>query len=759
MTGLQQERTEDVTVFPAPADGETMEINPAGFIWIPVDGAAEYELLVRDAATDERVLHEWVDTHYYVPKQPFPPGEYRWQFRVSDGDGTLIGERDPWTFHVAEDAPVTVCPSARGVLEQVTDEHPRLVFPASTIDTARGRIRAEQRRDLSEVVDDAYEMGMPPEPEFHLLETRDEQMQHYQDYFGRLRTYIDRNLRACALSYLLTEDADAGAFAREMLLHVCGWNPAGPNSVEWLWGDEPGLSYARVLPQVYDWTYDLYDDRERTYIEQTLMQYARQTYRRLRESAYFTNPSRSHLGRLPGYLGEMAILLEERLEEGEAEEMLQLVLDIFNTFFPYWGGSDGGWAQGISYGRAYNKWYVPFFATMERQTGFSFWDRPFYRRVRDFFIYCAPPNAEDLPFGDGQAASTPGADIRCLLELYAAAHEDPVAAWRASQIDAEGTCLPDLTGITYPRFEAATERTGPVVPDSKAFRDVGWAALHSDLMAPETDNYLVFRSSPYGNVSHSHNNQNAFCIASGGESLAISSGYYPRYGSAHHTEWTQRTKAHNSVLVDGEGQSRGVQATGKLSRFRDGDGYTYLCGEAADAYPDDRLNQFDRHVLFVEPGLYLVYDDLTAPTPSTFDWLLHTHEEPAIDTASVEIAASRGSARMRTRLFTDGAFDVDHEVGFDPPVNEGLIDELRQDRPDQHHVTATTGSRESAAILAVITVWQGSDEPAVSCTREGNTVGIEGSSFSGEVTLGADSAVVSGDIATSSGSVESIDLP
>jgi len=760
MTGLDQERTEERTLFPAPADGAELGINPDGFVWLPVDGAAAYELEVRTAGGN-LALRERVSDHYYVPGQPFPPGEYSWVLRAFDAGGAPVGEREPWTFTVPDDVPTSVCPSARAVLEDVDDAHPRLVYRADGIEGIRERVRADQGpalEALAEIVEDAYEMGMPPRPEFHLEDTERLRRQRYQDYFGELREYVDRNLRACALYHLLTGDERPGEFARRMLLHVCGWNPAGPNSVRRHWGDEPGLSYARVLPECYDWTYDRYDDDEREYVERTLVQYTRQTYDRLRDGGFFRNPATSHLARLPGYLGEQVLLLTDRLDDGEAEEMLQYALDVFNTFYPHWGGEDGGWAEGVPYGQWYNRWYVPFFATMERQTGFSFWDRPFYRKVREFFVYCALPNAGAMPFGDGQAENRPGKTLNCLLELWAARYGDDIAAWRAGQIDAEGYCLADMMGTIYSPHDGGTADP-PELPDSKLFGDVGWAALHSDLARPEADNALLFRSSPYGNVSHSHNNQNAFCLAAGGRMLAISSGYYPSYGCPHHAEWTRETRAHNSVLVDGEGQERGVTATGEIAAFDDGEGYTYLCGTAAGAYPAP-LERFDRHVLFVDPGLYLIYDDLAAATPAAFGWLLHTREAPTIATGNdrVEIEASRGDARMDVRLFSAGGLAVEHTDAFDPPVNEGLIEELREDRPDQHHVTAETDPRERARILAVVDVGRGGDGLDVDCERAGDAIRIAApkAGFAGEATVAGGTAL-RGEIERDGG-VETVDV-
>ena len=744
MDELHQDRSAARSVFPQPAAGSTLGVNPDGFVWLPVENATSYELRVWRTNDERTVLREHIDEHYYVPRQPLPTGTYEWTIVARRADGTAIGKRSPWAFTVPADVPIAVPPRARDVLADVDPAHPRLVFPAAALDAHRDRITAAQRRELEGLVADAIDEGMPPAPTFHLKGTHDERRQHYQDYFVTLRGYIDRNLRACALADLLVDDEDAGAFAREMLLHVCAWNPEGPNSVDWHWGDEPGLSYARILPQVYDWTYERYDEDERTYIEHTLVQYARQTYDRLVESEYFTNPSRSHLGRLPGYLGEMAILLEDRLEEGEAERMLDLAIDIFATFFPHWGGDNGGWAQGISYGRAYNKWYVPFFATLERQTGFSFWDRPFYRRVGDFFVYCAPPGTEDLPFGDGQDGSSPGGGIKTLLSLYGGVYDDPVMAWRADQIDG-GHQLPDLTGVAYPPYRGDVDGAGQSLPNARAFHDIGWAAVHSDLATPDDDNYLVFRSSRYGNVSHSHNNQNAFAISAGGHSLAISSGYYVNYGSPHHAEWTRATKAHNCVTVDGQGQERGVEATGALTAFEAGDGFAYVRGEAGSAYADDVLTRFDRHILFVAPGLYVLCDDLAAPTASQFEWHLHTHEAPAVDASGATIEASRGPANLRCRLFGDGELELEHWAGFDPDPNEGLIEELQVDKPDQHHVTARTEPLADTKLVAVLSAWQDT-EPGVSCAIDGEHLHVESARFTGTVALGDGPVAIRGEL-------------
>ncbi|MFB6295562.1 MAG: heparinase II/III family protein [Halobacteriales archaeon] len=753
MPTLPQRRTEDRSVFPSPRDGASLGVTPDGFVWMPEPDAEAYELRV-ETEGGELVLRERVADHYHVPREPFEPGEYRWTVRAFNAADDPIGRREPWRFSVPDSATTVIPPTGREILDAVPDEHPKLVFPETDLPAVRSRVAKEQAGDLDRlesIVEDAYEAGLPDPPTFHGRETHAEQRQHYKEYFHHVRDHIDHDLRACALYSLLTGDEDAGAFAREVIRHVCGFSPDGPNSLEvqsddleWYWGDEPGLSYARILPQAYDWTHDRFTEREREFVERNLLRRCRSTFDRLRDSDFFTDPANSHVARLPAFLGEMAILLADRLDPGEAETMLGYVVDVFWTFYPHWGGSDGGWAEGVQYGNAYTTmWYPPFFATLERQMGISVWDRPFYRNVGDFFLYCAPPNAEDLPFGDAHEKPA-GEGVKRALELYGAVTDDPMLARRADGIDTEeGGSEFHYHRFLYP--PPAGDASARDRPDCRAFRDVGWAALHSDLANPDRDNYFAFRSSPYGNVSHSHNNQNAFAIASGGHSLAISSGYYPQYGFPHHAEWTRTTRAHNSVLVDGAGQERGIEATGDLGAFTNEPEYTYLRGEAATAYPDP-VERFDRHVLFVDPGLYLVYDDLEAPGAGAYEWLLHSHESPEIDGAGDRVTVERGPARMTVDLFSDAGIEWSVTDAFDPPVNEGFEEEFARDLPDQHHATARVGGGDSRSILAVCRVGQpgteaGPSMPAVDLERTDGGIRIEGNAFSGDVALSGDPSI------------------
>ena len=185
------------------------------------------------------------------------------------------------------------------------------------------------------------------------------------------------------------------------------------------------------------------------------------------------------------------------------------------------------------------------------------------------------------------------------------------------------------------------------LPQSRISSDIGWVAMHSHLYAPDGI-MLLAKASPFGSFNHSHADQNSFILSAFGEPLAIDSGYYPWYMSPHHKEWAIRTKAHNTILVDGEGQKeQDLTARGKSVAFHGGKSYAYWCGEAAEAYAG-RLKRFRRHILHLRPDAFVIYDDLESPQPATFQWLLHA-EQQMRSTTRQGVLVRRGKARLRVQ--------------------------------------------------------------------------------------------------------------
>ena len=213
---------------------------------------------------------------------------------------------------------------------------------------------------------------------------------------------------------------------------------------------------------------------------------------------------------------------------------------------------------------------------------------------------------------------------------------------------------------------------------------------------------VLFKSSPYGAVSHSYADQNTFAIMKGGTALASPAGaYYPTYGSPFHTKYTRHTMAKNGILINGKGQVRKNSANGHLTDFQTTKHLGYVCGDAVNAY-EGLVKRFRRHVLMVRPSLVLVIDDLEAPESAEYQWLLHSREEMEIDEKQQKIVSRREDESMTVTLVTPGGFDFDQTNAWPLDPMTGYPNPIRKPPDKQWHLTAQTRNSSAARRIAAI---------------------------------------------------------
>jgi hypothetical protein len=461
---------------------------------------------------------------------------------------------------------------------------------------------------------------------------------------------------------------------------------------------------SRCAHRAYDWLYDALSEEERAKVFKMCEERAWQTYRRLERHNFLTYPGSSHEGRLIAYLSEMAVVMAGESEG--AKTWLDYSLKALTTFYPHWGGYEGGWAEGPPYGLWYNEFYIPAFEALRMTADFDLWKRPFFNNVRYFFFYCTALRGEIRPFGDSAEGGGPGtrggSGYASLLWYHAHRFNDPHMAWWVSQIKGWNGSYGDLSLM----FGDAVEAKPPTdLPNSRVFRGVGWAGLHSDMSKPDDDTCLIFKSSSYGSVSHSHADQNSFAIMKGGNALAIPSGYYgPTYGMPHHSEWTRSTKANNCVLVDGQGQViRDAKANGRITAFEERKGLTYLVGDATPAYMG-KMRRFHRHILFLRPGLFLLMDDLESPEPAAFQWMLHAFEKMTLDNSNGRAISRRQDATLDVYLRSPAGVTLSQTDRFDTPYNAGIPEDYHKDKPNHWHVMAETQKKTDAVRIGAVMV-------------------------------------------------------
>jgi hypothetical protein len=691
-------------LFPCPLRDAECQLNPPGFAWWRAEGAAAYRMSIRDERG--RTIYESarLDEPVHTPNRTFPPGICSWDVLALDGADAVLARRGWWQFRIPPEVPELPWEDPKTLLARVPSAHPRYVFPAPELARVRASLTGGRQRawqELRRQAEAALNVPLPEQPRYHTFTGQNRARMGYVEYFREFRRRVDGPLGSLSLDYLLSGEERFGLRAKRLLLEIESWGIEGPMSVLSPFGDEPGLSMARYGPRAYDWLYPLLDESERRRARDMTIGRARQVLERLRRARYLTTPSESHNGRLIAYLGEHALVIRD--EAPDTPEWLDYSLRALTTFYPHWGGFDGGWAEGISYAISYNTLYLGAIESLRAAAGIDLYKRPFFRNIRRFFLYCTSPVGEIRPFGDGAETGGVGSQGAALMLHHGRRFKDPACVWwanRTGESPGGDSLIPLLTE------DEVKEAPPSAMPQSAAFRGVGWAGLHSALDDPAADTFLLFKSSPYGSVSHSHADQNSFALLKGGRALAIPSGHYgPAYGMPHHAEWTRQTKANNCILVNGAGQEvRSANARGRIVDFQDGKVFSYVSGDAAAAYAG-KLNRFLRHVLFLRPGVILILDELAAPGPAAYSWLLHGFEQMTADEQRQVVVSRRGGAHLEAWLAGEGGMNFSQTDRFDTDYNEGNPVESRREVPNHWHFTGrtreVTGEFRIGAVLVV----------------------------------------------------------
>lgn len=172
-----------------------------------------------------------------------------------------------------------------------------------------------------------------------------------------------------------------------------------------------------------------------------------------------------------------------------------------------------------------------------------------------------------------------------------------------------------------------------VVPVAQYYPDIETAFARTSWSGEAT--YLAAVSRPLGGhfwaemcerfglsgTGHNHPEQGHFVLYGRGEVLAHDPGY----------TYEKRTRNHNTVLVDGQGQygCGEMWPSPKPGRARitgmasEGD-ITIIAADPSSAYPRELdLTRFDRIFVLAGRNLIVIYDRLAAAQPRTFSWLLH----------------------------------------------------------------------------------------------------------------------------------------
>ena len=737
---LEQKQTKSGQAFPSPRLGEVMYETPPTFVFLKEDplpdhpdgalktfsgdsaqtssdDASQTYLVEVFDAEGHLVWSGTTDRNFITPDHALPAGQYSWNLKRLPSSAKCQtsddqpDERGLIPFSISEKAVTFLRPDPAKIYESIPPVRPRDLFFREDIPDLLAS-HPEALDTLKRNVALALEDGLPDAPRFDI----DPEAVPYREYFGRYRDFCDRNLVACALAYALLKDCDpalsnkAGALAKDLFLTICSWDSEGICSMESTMGDEIGLSNARCLPAVFDLLYPLLSKEERTLGALKVSMYAYQCERRLDRIDFCQNPGNSHVGRLPAYLGEAAITLKDEgvVPDDVLRRWLSKAIDIYSGIFPYFGGPDGGWAEGVFYATSYTKWYLPFFNAVRRFSGTDFLIRPFYQRLIDYYQHFCPPGWEIHPFGDGywclpDDPEWPGFFAQDPYGIYADRFGSELTKKWRREAGRQDIFKLHLLDVFLPADASESDDSDAAlstgVTKARLFPDAGYLSLHTDPEHPASELVLLARGSRFGSISHSHADQGSFALMAGGTALISPSGYFGRaYGTPHHFQWTNQSIAHNTLLIGVQGQDTfSYQATGQVlyAEDRSSPEGTLLVGalDASAAYPSAHptLQKWTRSFELSDSQL-IVTDHLELSEPASITYLLHGLSAPFIHDNTMEI--TRNGWHLTIEPLQGDLQDPSMTDRFATDLNEGVPKAYQVTAPTQYHMSWQTPARK-----------------------------------------------------------------
>ncbi|MEM5585583.1 DUF4962 domain-containing protein [Roseibium sp. AS2] len=699
---LDQPRTGRLTIQYAPDERSEIVENPPRFTWLPViETEAEYVLRISpdaDYPAGDTRQYTRIRLNFFTPDTALAPGEYHWSYAVCDphtGEPLSTWSKTR-TFTIRAALPETPLPSRTTRFASADRSHPRLWMTPDRLAAFRNDVLADPDHCSWSTF---FEKSVLPWMDREIMQEPAGYPEHTRIASVWRQTYIDCQellyaIRHLAIGAKVTGNEAMLERARAWLLAAAAWSPTGTTSRAYT--DEWAFRVNLALAWGYDWLYDALSEEERQLVRDALLARTRETADHLIRNANIQLfPFDSHAVRaVSAVLVPASIALLDHAPE--AEDWLNYAVEFLFTVYSPWGDADGGWAEGPHYWMTGMAYLIDAANLLRSYTGLDLYRRPFFRNTGDFPLYTKAPDTKRATFGDDSTmGDLPAVKIGYNLRQYAGVTGNGAYQWYFDEIRRTnpGTekafynwgwwdfNFDELVYRTdFPEIEAV-----PPAGDDRLrwFKGIGWAAIQQQIDDPDNHIQFVMKASPFGAVSHSHGDQNAFCLAAFGEDLAIQSGHYVAFNSTMHQTWRRQTRSKNAILIDGQGQYAGkdkakaIRSAGRIVDAEDRGDHIFIRGDATAAYRtlNDDVTSVLRDVYFVNGAYFVIVDSIDARSPVAIDWLLHANAPMTLGDATFRYTGEKAGFYGQFLWSEAGSPQLGQETGFpgvDPAEFEGL---------------------------------------------------------------------------------------
>ncbi|MBO5762543.1 MAG: heparinase II/III family protein [Lentisphaeria bacterium] len=470
--------------------------------------------------------------------------------------------------------------------------------------------------------------------------------------YGARVTGAGRTLMRIGQYALVSGDPAAVAKAKELALAVVrNWDPEKASSRDNL--DLAAGNLLMGLGFCYDAAYGIMTPEERKEVDEGLMIRGRQFWK-------FIHPFRGNEAQNHSWDNTHSFAFASVVCDSAPEERavwFDYALQLYTYRFLPSLGFDGENNEGLAYWRFGFNLVTRYLDLARQAAGINLYALDYVRKTGNFGLYSAPLAGYEMSFGDNGTPNHHGiwTYSRALCRKLAIETASPEILWYAS-IPRSGSLeaqvpLAMAQSVTYPHIGVSFFNT--FLPDARENVAVG------------------FHSGKYF-AGHQHADQNSFSINAYGDKLIVDGGYYDWWGSAHFYSYATTTRAHNTLLINGNGQAERAEGADGVTRyFADSPAFGYVCGDASNpAIYGGRLQKFTREMLFVKPDAVLTFDRVQAQPGAVWSYLLHAQGEKPVLEADGSFRINRQYAHLRGKWLAPAEVKV--EQAYDTPPNDML---------------------------------------------------------------------------------------
>lgn len=697
-----------------PADGATVPLNPPSLTWVHETGASTYTVEWADNPAFKRATAvSDLPWSVYTHHSPVAPGTWYWRYRITGKNGGQSQWSLARRFVVPAGATEFPQPTMEQLRQRVPKSHPRLFVRQQDLPRLKEWATGGGAEAFAKIIEQADKLaGAEPTPEPPVRASASDPKTAQFWWSNRVQTIKAlQEAELLSFAWLLAGNARHGDAARRFTLRLAHWDPDGPTNFKLNCEAAKPMLYR--LARAYDWAWPLFGEDERAKIRAVLLRRAMDAWvsgEVKQGTGHLNQPYSSHGNRTWHKLAENAIATFD--ETPESEKFLSYAVTKFFAAYPVWADDDGGWHEGLSYFAGYMSkaaWWVDFAKTT---LGIDSFKKPFFAHFADYAMYSAPPGSREMGFGD-LAHRPPGAGW-AFLHFFVRRTNNPYWAWWLDAMKIPPDPEEPVLAFLWASIPPVDAKPPVDLPPSKVFRGTGVAVMNTSMLGAAGNVQVRFKSSPMGTWSHGLDPSNAFTLSAYGVPLLVNNVYRDLYGSPFHKGWVWSTRAHNTVLVDGLGQkSHSADPGGRIVKSDFREDFDYVLGDATPAY-EGRLTKALRHVVFVKPNLIVIADELAAPKPSTYQWMLHGQAPFDVAESSQRLVLDRKEAGVIVDYAAAQELKLRQWTGYDPEPNWKYLESIKSSGiPPQWHVeAASTQPATEAMTLTVMRVYRGGAAPA-----------------------------------------------